>query len=415
MKIVHVFYHANPKSPLKVGEIAYVDGQSYFQYSADFLETNLQLSPFSLKPIVELQEAPVQPFNGLHGVFADSLPDGWGMLLMDRKLAQQGINLSTVTPIDRLTYIGGRGMGALSYHPDEGNQLFSTASKSLNLDEMASESIKLFSGEVNTVLDDLASNAISPGGARPKALIGISGDQAISGAADIPDHYEHWIVKFPTGKSGEEKTEGIVEYLYSQMARQAGIDFPDTRLIKGQQDNYYFAAKRFDRDSHNKRIHMHTLAGLIHANYRVADCDYITLLKVCFKLTESQEHVLELLKRMIFNVMVGNRDDHTKNFSFLMNPKGQWKNSPAYDLTYNRGISGWHSMAIGSANQTVNFENIYQVAKQFNVSEKQTKAIVEDVVGGIEVWFAEAPHYSIPAYVVDEISAHLNKAKSELK
>jgi len=420
VKIISVYYHGLERKGLKykpmlAGEITYTVNTAHFQYDSDFLDLGLNLSPFALKQIPELQESKTTPFNGLHGLFADSLPDGWGMLIMDRTLKQHHINIADINPVDRLAFIGDRAMGALSYQPDEGAEFISSPKGEVSIDSLAKESIKIYTGEVDGVLDEVADSSISPGGARPKSLIALSGSKSISGAHDAPEGYEHWMAKFPAGKNPDNKAEGPIEYIYSLMARHAGITFPETKLIQSDNsDNFYFLTKRFDRVGNNRRIHMHTLAGLINANFRVADCDYETLLKVCYKLTGSHDEVTQLYRRMVFNVMTGNRDDHTKNFSFIMSADGKWHNSPAYDITYNRGINGWHSMAIGTGGKLITLENLLEVAKVFSITKKQVTGIVEDVSESMNLWFEESKNHSIPGSLIAEISKHMITSRKNL-
>ena len=327
MKVLSVLYHKiSGENPLLVGRLSYDSGQGYFEYDSSFLMYELPLSPFELKHHNLLQESKRDPFNGIHGVFNDSLPDGWGLYVMDKDLKKKGVDVDALTPIDRLAYIGDRAMGALSYQPDEGINLFDLKGQHINLEGLAKESVDLYTGETEEVLNHLAINGTPSGGARPKILIGISAYETVHGAFDLPPGFEHWIAKFPTGTNQEKKAEGSVEYLYSLMARAAGINIPETRLIPGNDNNAYFLIKRFDRNKHNQRVHMHTLAGLIHANFRTADYTYEGLFNVCRAVTKSHFEVKELFKRMLFNVVTGNRDDHTKNFSFLMDNNGKWFN-----------------------------------------------------------------------------------------
>lgn len=419
MKVISIYYHryANTE-PVFVGRLVHDEGLAHFEYDTSFLTLDLNLSPFKLEMHGLLQSAPSHPFSGLHGLFNDSLPDGWGMYLMDKDFKKKGLTLDKINPIDRLIYMGSRAMGALSYLPDDGSQFYWPFSKAksepLNLNQLAKESINLYTGEIDEVLSHLAINGTPSGGARPKVLLGIKDNKTISGAYDLPASFEHWLAKFPTGTNAEHKAEGAIEYLYSIMARQTGIDFPETKLVAGENDNAYFLIKRFDRAEGNKRIHMQTLAGLVNADFRVADFDYNRLLKVCSAITKSHKEVTQLFKRMLFNVMSGNRDDHTKNFSFLMDDKGVWRNSPAYDFTFNRGINGEHSMLVGKSGKNITKDDIALLAKTASLKNKEVKRMIDEVAEGLSVWQNEALNHNIPKSSIIEISDYIEKQRKLL-
>ena len=415
LNVISVYYHRYSHcEPIFVGRLAYDEGVSHFEYDARFLTLGLNLSPFKLEMHSLLQSAPLHPFSGLHGLFNDSLPDGWGMYLMDKDYKKHGFVLDEISPIDRLTYMGSRAMGALSYFPDEGSQFHSNIEEQLILDQLAQESIGLYIGEIDEVLSHLAINGTPSGGARPKVLLGIKDKETISGAYDLPDKFEHWLAKFPTGTQAEDKAEGAIEYLYSVMARNAGIDFPETKLVAGENNNAYFLIKRFDRAAGNKRIHMQTLAGLVHADFRVADFDYERLLKVCSAMTKSHKEVSQLFKRMLFNVISGNRDDHTKNFSFLMDEQGTWRNSPAYDLTFNRGINGEHSMLVGKSGKNITSEDISLLAKTASLKNSEVQQMIDEVFEQLSSWHYEAQHYNIPDSKISEIDNYITAQRKRL-
>lgn len=416
MKVLSVYYHGIQDEPaIYVGRLAYQGRQGYFEYDGDFLKRNLPLSPFHLQAHQQLQSAPLEPFLGIHGLFNDSLPDGWGLYVMDKHLRKQGVNVEQLTPIDRLAYIGDRAMGALSYRPDDGAAYFDTQGEEINLDNLAKESVELYLGETEEVLNHLAVNGTPSGGARPKALIGINGRQTIYGAHDLAPGFSHWLAKFPTGSDVESRAEGAIEYLYSLMAIEAGIDFPNTQLISGKNNNAYFLVKRFDRLEHNQRVHMHTLAGLVHANFRVPDFTYENLFKVCQILTKSHLEVKNLFRRMLFNIVVGNRDDHTKNFSFLMDKNGEWKNSPAYDVTFNTGIQGEHSMLVGCSGKNITMKDIDYLAKRASISTRDVKQMLAEIFASLEIWHREVRHFNIPNHLIEDISGYMTKQSKLLQ
>jgi len=410
MKVLSVYYRgAIDGNPILVGKLAFHDRVAQFAYEPDFLTLGLELSPFALQPHVQLQQAKPTPFNGLHGLFADSLPDGWGMFLMDKTFVQNGISDEIINPIYRLAFIGDRAMGALSYAPDEGVKYQTNSTALLDISALANESVQLYTGEVENVLNELSIDGTPSGGARPKILLGVNGEQSISGASDLPEGYEHWLVKFPTGTSAEKKSEGAIEFVYSNLAKTSGIDFTATKLVAGKNDNAYFMTKRFDRTKGNGRVHIHTLAGLLYTDFRVADCEYETLFKLCYSLTKSHEEVAQLFKRMLFNIIAGNRDDHTKNFSFMMSGSGEWKNTPAYDLTFNKGINGWHSLGINGQGRDITFDCLRPLIKIASLKKTAVIQMIDEVCDSLICWEYDARQFNIPNTQILEIKKHINK------
>jgi serine/threonine-protein kinase HipA len=387
----------------------YEKGVSHFEYHADFLSRNLNISPFKLAITSDMQTAKRSPFNGLFGVFNDSLPDGWGLLLMDKWFRQQGMPLADITPLTRLTYIGERGLGALSYHP-EITKNEGSAFSAVDIQQLARESIAIYQGQTSSVLAELTQAGVPSGGARPKVLLGINAkDEAVVGDENLPEGYTRWLAKFPTGDTYEKRCEGKVEYVYSCLAKDAGIAFPDTRLIKGDAGHAYFAVERFDRTVEGNKVHMHSLAGLIDADFRIPDCDYEVLMKVTNALTKSHKENIEVFRRLVFNVVMGNRDDHTKNFCFLMNNKGLWRSSPAYDLTYNLGINGNHSMSVAGEGKNIRFDHLAKIAGLGSINKKCMREIIEQVSESALRWKAVIKNYDVPSEIVGDIEQHIHK------
>ena len=408
MKAVTVNYTIGPHQSTTVGRLVYKDSLSYLELNDKFIEQQINLSPLSLTLEKNLQVAPRTPFNGLHGVFADSLPDGWGLLLMDRHFRQNKLALSELTPLDRLCYLGSRTMGALTYEPDLNKQDSKSAPNKYSLDSLAQESLEIITGSKEDISRQLQVDGGSPGGACPKSTIGLHGSKAISGANDLPPNYEHWLVKFPTGYSQEKQAEGVIEYIYSIMARDSGINFPQTQLIESDKGPGFFACKRFDRHATNQRRHIHSFAGLINADFRLPDSDYQMLIKATSHITKCHPDLCEVLRRMIFNVLSGNRDDHTKNFSFIMEPKGTWRLSPAYDVTFNTGINGQHSMSIKGHGSNIPKTAIAEIASMIPLNENKLNAIIEEVFESLSNWQSLAKSYQVPAHLIREIQSYIN-------
>ena len=301
----------------KVGTLAVADKYlCAFEYTDEWLMNGYSISPFSL-PLEKKVFVPksYEPFEGLYGVFADSLPDGWGRLLVDRLLVKNKINPYEVNSINRLAIVGAGGMGALEYYPE--NQFLKTDEK-MTLDEIAVECERIFETNNSDNLDEIFKMGGSSGGARPKVYYEIDG--------------EEWIVKFPS--SYDVKDIGKQEYEYSQCARKCGIDMPETRLLSSNFGSGYFAVRRFDRQN-GRKVHMISVSGLLETSHRIPNLDYNQLMKLTFILTKSYEEVEKMYRLMCFNVYAHNRDDHSKNFSYIYNiDEKAWKLSPAYDLTY---------------------------------------------------------------------------------
>ncbi len=364
-----------------VGTLAEHERRVYFEYAEAFLKDPLWLSPFKLPPEPGLHEHRDLAFGPLFGLFDDSLPDGWGLLLMDRYLRQQGIAPETVSPLDRLAYLGARTMGALIYHPPADTETGSR--ESLDLHEMAREASRVLAGKGEDVLPQLLQAGGSPGGARPKVLVSVKGEHMRSGESRIPDGYQGWIVKFPAREDAPDT--GRIEYAYAGMARAAGIHIPPTRLFTTTQGDAFFGVQRFDRIGGERR-HVHTFGNLIHANFRIPGCDYATLLRVTRILTKCQIDCVAAFRIMVFNILAHNRDDHVKNVAFILTPEGDWHLAPAYDLTFSAGPGGEHSMTVAGEGKHPTLAHILQVARESGITGRQARQIVDEVSDAIADW-----------------------------
>lgn len=324
-----------------------------FEYDSEWLRNGFSISPFHLPLEPGVFTASCDPFYGLFGVFDDSLPDGWGNLLIDRWLKENGVNPGRISWVERLAIVGNSGMGALRYEPEIHKK---AANRERTLNFYAEEINKIVHEQEVESLDHWIDRAGSPGGARPKILLEIDGTE--------------WLIKFAA--QNDPKNIGEIEYQYSKAAKQAGIDMPETRLFEGT----YFGTVRFDRSNGN-RIHMITASGLLHASHRFPSLDYMDLMKAAFYLTGSILEVKKLFRLMVFNVLTFNRDDHAKNFSFLYK-NGEWVSSPAYDLVYSSGFNGNHSTTVnGKGNPSM--EHIYNVGKEVGITLKECKKIADEV------------------------------------
>ena len=353
------------------------------------------------------------PLRGLHGLFADSLPDGWGRLLMDRTFRQRGLDPDAITPLHRLAFVGFARHGGRCRTFRTPKPAIRPKPVFLDLPATGIEATKQYEGAATEVLEEFARHAAPSGGARPKILIGIqdAGESILAGAENLPDGYSHWLAKFPTSDAPDARSSGAIEYLYSRMARDAGIRMADTRLVPGRNNHAYFLTRRFDRLPGNRRRHVHSVAGLVHANFRMPDFDYLQLLKLSDLLTRSHAEKTELFRRMAFNIVSGNRDDHTRNFAFLMEPGGEWTATPAYDLSYNRGLRGHHSMTIQGKGRDFTRPDILDLAYKASIPRRSALLIIQQVSDALSSWGQEARHYTISREQIAEIQRHIDRQR----
>lgn len=381
MKKLNVYLTSGPGEQRLVGQLAEVERRIYFEYDADFLRDPLWLSPFKLPPQPGLHEHRDLAFGPIFGLFDDSLPDGWGLLLMDRHFRRQGVALDTISVLDRLAYLGGRTMGALTYYPPSRQE--GLDHELLDLHGMAKEAGLVMAGKSERILPQLLRAGGSPGGARPKVLVGLRGDEMISGEDELPAGYAAWMVKFHANSEADD--DGRIEYAYAQMAQAAGIVMPATRLFVTKEGGGFFGVARFDRDR-NRRYHVHTFGNMIQANFRIPGCDYEQLLRVTRVLTKNQAQVEAAFRQMVFNILAHNRDDHVKNFAFILDSKGAWQTSPAYDLTFTPGPGGEHTMTVAGEGRAPGREHIMRLAEGAGISRLKASVIVKQVAGIVDQW-----------------------------
>lgn len=400
--ILNVFYQTDIKK-INVGRLAYKNSQCWFEYDEEFLHSGLELSPIKLPLQRGLVSGKESPFEGLFGVFNDSLPDGWGRLLLDRYMTSLGIEHGILTPIDRLAYIGNNGMGALSYEPDYSKVEENDAS--LDLNELNAEVNKVIEGESTEALEELYNLGGSSAGARPKVLVGYNAqtNKIIHGQQELPSGFEHWMVKFAS--SIDQKDIGRIEFAYSLMAKKSGIEMPETKLFQGEGQNQWFGIKRFDRIG-NIRVHMHSAAGLLHADHRYPSLDYDGLFRCVLKLNQNILEVTKLFRLAVFNVYAHNRDDHSKNFSFLMDEKGIWKFAPAYDLTFSSGPGGEHCTMINSEGKNPGKKQFMELAERFSI--KNANQIIAEVKESVSKWTDIAKEAGVNKNSSDILQKKLN-------
>ena len=387
-----------------VGHLAEHARTIYFEYDAGFLASQRSISPLKLPAAPGVVAAP--GMLGLHGVFADVLPDGWGLLLMDRYFRSLGLVPERLSPLDRLAYLGARTMGALTFQPctaEPGRDLAPLA-----LDQLAREADQVLEGRASELLPELLAAGGSPAGARPKVLVSVRGDSLVYGTDPPRPGFEAWLIKFSA--RSEPREAGAVEFVYAKLARRAGLVVPETRLFGCAGERRYFGVRRFDREGVG-RAHVHTLAGILNADFRTPNLDYDMLLRVTRHVTRSQPEVRRAYRQMVFNVLAHNRDDHGKNFSFVMRRDGEWSLSPAYDLTCSEGPGGEHSLAVlGEARQPT-WEHMRRLAAAASIPEASAREIVDEVREALRRWPEEARALEIGEGTIAEIGARLQAAE----
>ena len=381
----------------KLGTLATKNNKIYFEYDHDFLKTGIEISPYKLPLKPGVFRCDDDTFDGIWGVFADSMPDGWGRLLMDRHFLKQGINPNRINPLQRLAYVGENGMGALTYHP----QLeIESDIDNIDLDKLFTSSQAILEGSSEELLDELLVLGGSSAGARPKVLVQINEDKTkiLHGKEQLQHGFTHWIVKFAS--SHDSPHIGAIEYAYSLMAKAAGIEMPETTLLEGRKGRY-FAAKRFDRVKDHK-IHMHSLAGMTHSDFRYPTLDYDDILSLTMHLTKNMQEVKKAFRLACFNLFTHNRDDHAKNFSYLMDEKGEWSFSPAYDLTFSYGPGGEHSTMYLGEGKSPTTKHLTELGKRHTI--KDTHKIIEEVRDAIMQWQKFAHKANLPKTVATKIA-----------
>lgn len=355
-------------------------GRVFFEYSPDFLQSGIALSPFKLPLKPGVFEDEKRTFDGLFGLFNDSLPDGWGCLLLDRKLRKRALSYDSITPLSRLSMIGLNPMGALEYEPaDEAAEEVGN----VELDSLSGKVDKILAGNDSDVLDELLKLNGSSGGARPKIVAYVSDDRQkiIHGGANPPAGFTPWIIKF--SERHDKLNSGETEYRYSLAAKEAGIDMPPTHLFPSKNGGGYFGVQRFDRTPQGK-VHVHTACGLLHASHRFSCLDYENLLKLTLVLTRDITQAEEMVRRMVFNVKSGNRDDHSKNFSFLLNKNFEWRLAPAYDLTPSAGINGEQTAMVNGKGRNITDEDLIAAAKVADIPASAVRSIINTVESALK-------------------------------
>lgn len=404
MKELQVMYKAGGNSFL-LGTLADDGDQILFQYSPQALESAIEFSPIRLplrpqaypdhqRDYLDLMRVP--------GLIYDSLPDGWGLVLMDRRLRARGLDIATVSVLDRLAYLGENTMGALTYEPSD--QIL-VEDRDLTIFQLASEIRVLLHDESHAVLAELARAGGSPGGARPKAVAFYNPDteEMSTHEGRVPGAHP-WLFKFP---AKEDSTFSCaMEELYARMSDRCGLGMEPSKFIQLPSGLTAFGTRRFDRDSAGKRVHVHSLAGVLHANFRLPSVGYIEFMQVTRRLTRDNREIVKALKRCVFNVVMNNRDDHSKNFAFLLNGQNEWRLAPPYDLTYAPGYRGEHFMDVGGEGLAPGRAHILKVARAGGLKDVDAEVVIDSILRTltVEVFRQEAARLPIPAHAIDNVA-----------
>ena len=403
----------------------------HFTYDPSFVSRGIEISPITLKLRREPYSFPrlnSDTFRRLPGLFADSLPDKFGRRVINEYLLSIGRDKNSFTPIEELLYIGSRGMGALEYHPHLDNTL--SESSEIRIEDIANAAKDVLKRRSDATmkpeigrLRELIKIGSSAGGAKAKAIIAYNEETGVyrSGQIDAGNGFTYWIIKFD--KLDKEDLNSFFdsyqtreEYAYYLMAKAAGIDMAESRLLQENGD-YHFMTKRFDRyvDGNGKlqKVHMQTACGLTHIDYAdKRNFSYGTLFRVLEELGCDYSDKLELFRRMTFNVIASNYDDHSKNFSFLMDRSGKWRLSPAYDLTYsndpNSNYINNHQCLINGKFDGITEEDLFAVGREAGLAKRKMESILEEVKEAVRKWFSFAEASDIPSSKAKEDFANFH-------
>lgn len=413
----------------RIGVVSVEDDQSYalFEYEREFAGSGIEVSPLAMPLSIDgphrfVDLAP-ESFNGLPGLLSDSLPDRYGHALIDAWLADQGRDPESANAVERLCFIGRRGMGALEFVPETGPA--PNESHRIDVAALADLAAEILSRRADLMtwlresdreeaLTEILRVGTSAGGAKAKALIALdpSTGEVRSGQLEIDPGFEHWILKFDgvDGKSSTLSTPrgyGAIEWVYSQLARGAGIEMSECRLLE-ENGRRHFITRRFDRLSDGSKLHMQSLGALAHLDYNlIGTHSYEQAFSAMRRLRLPMRQVEEQFRRMAFNVVARNQDDHVKNIAFLMDREGTWRLSPAFDLTYAFSATGGntarHQMSLNGKRDEFTRADLHAVARAFSMKRGRAEEILAQVVDAVRAWPALAEETGIERSRIERI------------
>lgn len=394
-----------------------------FKYNDWYLTSNIEVCPILMKKspqVFQFENLPIKTFKGLPPLLIDSLPDRYGEKLLS--IWKEKNDKKELDPIDVLLYIGKRGMGALEFEPCLDDLKEAETIEIDSLVEVAKEVLSRRNASSYNIKNEkdlmkLIDVGSSVGGARAKALIAMNKDGDIkSGQIAHLKGYTYYILKFDGLSNNLSEDNNItyytrIEYVYYRMAIDAGITMQETFLLR-EGNHYHFVSKRFDRDENGRKIHMLSLAGMMGFDYlKAGENSYEDVAKLLIELKADNSDVIQLFKRMVFNVFGKNNDDHIKNISFLMDRDGQWKLSPAYDLSYSYNPNGdWikhHQMRINNKVDDITFNDLIESARTMGIKEAKAKQIISEVKDAIKNFEQYAQQENIPQDIIDLIKSNL--------
>lgn len=391
-----------------LGELADDGMDLLFEYSEEAQRQRLELSPLRLPLRREAYgDFPPHLFR-LPGLIADSLPDGWGLLLMDRYLRRLGLEPAAVSPLDRLALLGERALGALTFEPMTPMEL---PEDQTTLLELAQDVTDVIEGRDGEALKRLLILGGSPHGARPKALVGYC--SARGTIRSLPDqNHLPYLIKFPA--EGEHREVCAIEYAYCETARACGMDTPETRHFDLDRAHAAFGIKRFDVEA-GSRVPIHTLAGALHADFRVPAVDYISLLRATRAFTGDEREVSKAYQRAVFNVLFNNRDDHSRNFAFRLGRDRRWRLAPAYDLTFSTGSGGEHQMDICGEARRITRDHLLDLAARGGVRAKNATETLDRLIDQLDFFEWQLQRIAIRRNTVRAIMAAVRANAATLR
>jgi len=399
---------------VSVGVLAQNKQGVFFQYDAGYLARFGNLSPFAMQANSRVQAAPKQPHNGLHGVFSDALPDGWGLLLQDRILRQNNILPSRVTAMDRLAFVGNTALGALSFSPVSAYATANHSKDDTDLFALGLNAQQIFDGQTEQVLSALVA-AGSSGGARPKAQVYANDDNLQQCRTIERPGDSAWIVKFTSQNLALGHEEGLCEAAYLTLASKANLNPPHWQLVNTPKQSgatQWLAVKRFDyqpaANDLSGRYHMHSACGLLDADFRSPSLDYDDLIRVTKTLCKSPAAGQLQFKRAMFNLLMCNHDDHSKNWSFLLDDSGNWQPAPFFDVTFSPHPYGEHATAYNGFGKQPPLKAIQKLADTAGFARwEQAKQVIEELLDVVNQFADVANQLNIKPDTIKLISQQL--------
>ncbi len=401
----------------KIGTILLKDGRVYFEYDKEFKNSKLEISPLKLPLSLDgvNTNSDEHYFEGLAGVFHDSLPDKFGTKVIERYFESKNIPSHELNVVQKLMFVGDKSIGAISYKPSIHKLDNHKQQELIELNSFYENAKKIISGDEIEVVDEMLTfmdSAASAGGARAKAIIGYNPNskEIISGIKkELPIGFEHYLIKFDFLNDNQKSQDYTkLEYLYMNMANEAKIEVPNIELLEHGNLTHYLI-KRFDRVN-GKAKHLHSVAGLTHCNFNVPmHYSYDELFRLTRYLTGNQQDLYELYRRMVFNIIGKNQDDHAKNFVFLMDEKGTWSLSPAYDITYANGTGYTKNHQLSLRGKTNDFtkKDLLEIAKLHSLKDNIAKEIIEQTIDIFSTFRNRAKELEINEESIDKIDKNL--------